>query len=351
MSRGLQRPLQQRRIGGGYKRDDVDATVTDLRRQLDVALAELEAERKRAREAQDKVKGAEERAKKVEEEVAARPDRAEEVAQTLTAANRLSLELEERAKERAEDIEKRARERAEDVEAPARARAKTIIAEAEEQAKGIVAEGHAEADRASRELAELLRLREDVVMRMRAAIRDFAQAVGRVERGEAAMTGMPIPAAPPAHDAPSPAWDKAPDPLPAAPPASTEPAEAPAANESAEVVPAPASPGKRREEVKPRVDEHADARARVLAASGVIELDAGPLTDWGAVSAFETALRGLPSVSDVYIRRFADERAAIELRAPDTTSVAADLRSDLPYKAEVEPTGPGTLKVTLAAAG
>ena len=66
-----------------------------------------------------------------------------------------------------------------------------------------------------------------------------------------------------------------------------------------------------------------------------VELDAGPFTDFAALSAFERALAHLPKVEDVYVRRLADDRALIELTLAEPAPLLETMRETLPYSLDV----------------
>jgi len=66
-----------------------------------------------------------------------------------------------------------------------------------------------------------------------------------------------------------------------------------------------------------------------------LELDAGPFSDFAALSAFERALGHLPEVEEVYVRRLADDRALIELTLNKVGLLLQTMRESLPYALDV----------------
>ena len=66
-----------------------------------------------------------------------------------------------------------------------------------------------------------------------------------------------------------------------------------------------------------------------------VELDAGPFSDFAALSAFERALAHMPKVEDVYVRRLADDRALIELTLAEPAPLLDTMRASLPYSLDV----------------
>ena len=66
-----------------------------------------------------------------------------------------------------------------------------------------------------------------------------------------------------------------------------------------------------------------------------VELDAGPFSDFAALSAFERALAHMPKVEDVYVRRLAEDRALIELTLAEPAPLLDTMRASLPYSLDV----------------
>ena len=81
-----------------------------------------------------------------------------------------------------------------------------------------------------------------------------------------------------------------------------------------------------------------------------VELEAGPFSDFAALSTFERALGRLPSVQDVYVRRFSGEEAAIELTLGEEIDLVARLRDVLPYEFDVEHADPRGARIRVPAA-
>ena len=79
-----------------------------------------------------------------------------------------------------------------------------------------------------------------------------------------------------------------------------------------------------------------------------VEVDAGPFADFDEVSSFERTLAGLPHVADVYVRRFFDDRAIVELAATEELPLVTQLRDALPGGFAVDYAEPAALKITLA---
>ena len=80
-----------------------------------------------------------------------------------------------------------------------------------------------------------------------------------------------------------------------------------------------------------------------------VELDAGPFTDFAALSAFERALAHLPKVEDVHVRRLADDRALIELTLSEPAPLLTEMRASLPYSIDVRSANRSKLVVNVAA--
>jgi hypothetical protein len=191
-----------------------------------------------------------------------------------------------------------------EIEEAAHARVRAKLQDAEEAAAQIRAEALTKVAGASQQLDDLLRVRESIVSTMRAAAREFESLIGKVERGDRAAFIESAPAAPAAEPA---AYAAAAVPETFAAPA-VEPAQA---------LPAYMGSGS---------DQVFDGR---------VELDAGPFGDFAALSAFERAVARVPHVSDVYVRRFAEDRAAIEVTLSGPTPLVGGLSAVLPYPVDV----------------
>jgi hypothetical protein len=173
-------------------------------------------------------------------------------------------------------------ERRREAETAATATAARVIAEAEEQASRIrQAAGRRVADEATR-IEELLAVRERLLGELRGVLAAYSDLMHAAEANQ-------VPAAPAG-----------------APPRAV-----------AEPAPEARRPVER--QLYPRL----------------VELDAGPFTDFAELSAFERSLARLPNVEDVHIRNFGDDRAAIELTLSEETPIVHELRRHLPYRVAV----------------
>jgi DivIVA protein len=183
----------------------------------------------------------------------------------------------------------------------ARAQALAIVDAAQLDATRIRGEAGLEADTARAQVDELLRMRDTLAGTVRAVVREFESLVGRIDRGDPA----PVPRT--LHAAPEPAA------APAAPAT-----EAPSANGT-------------------------------TVFDGRVELHVGPFDDFASLSAFERALGSLPKIEDVYIRRFADDRATIDVTLQEPASLIDDMTKRLPYRLDVQQADVDRIAVTLSA--
>lgn len=193
-----------------------------------------------------------------------------------------------------------ANRRANDVVETAELQARAILARAEEQAARIRGEAHLKVDDIGKQLEEILRLRDTMLGLLKGAVQDVGTAVGRIERGEPVFGTAP--------SAPRPPVGRRPEP-----------------HESQEPLPGDETIFERR-----------------------VELDAGPFADFATLSSFERSLAALPNVEDVYVRRFAGERATIELTMAYEQPLLQLLRGALPYRFDAERTESGSLRVTVS---
>lgn len=198
-----------------------------------------------------------------------------------------------------------ANRRAEDVVATAEIQARAVLAQAEEQAARIRGEAHLKVDDIGKQLEEIIRLRDTMLGLLRGAVQDVGTAVSKIERGEPIF-----------GTSPSPAQAR----QPAAVPSRPEP------DEEQELLPGDEAVFERR-----------------------VELDAGPFADFATLSSFERSLATLPNVEDVYVRRYAGERATIELTMAYEQPLLRLLRGVLPYRFEAERAESGSLRLTVSA--
>jgi hypothetical protein len=310
-------PLRYRRLGGGYRKEDVEFALAELRltqRQLDT---DLETLRERARELEEELRSA-------RAEVEGFRSKDAESSQTMATALRRANEIEETAQERA----------------------RAIIAGAEEA----VLRSRSDA---SRPIDETGRLKENLVGVMRGVVAEFLEAITRVEHGEPsflrqapAATSPPpvasVPAPPPPHVAPPPPPPppfevaREPEPQTYEPPLATPRFAQPPEPPPGAVPPASfAAP-------PPVAQEEPLFEAQV-------ELDAGPFLDFASLSTFERALARLPRVDDVYVRRLSEDRALIELTLSEQSPLLSTMREALPYEVEVRSASRSKLVINVLA--
>jgi hypothetical protein len=196
-----------------------------------------------------------------------------------------------------------AKRNAQEIEAAAEAQARAILAAAEEQASHTRTRAHLQADQVAGQIDEILQLKEATFGSVKAALQHLGQALERVERGE--LLSPPAPQPPP-------------EATPVAPPLAA-------------------------------VGANGDLPGDDAFFARRVELDAGPFPDFPSLSAFERAVGGLPGVEDVYVRRFFDERATIELSLTQETPLLSYMRGSLPYGFDVEHAAPAELKLELHA--
>ena len=327
MPDGSQRPpLRYKRFGGGYRREDVEFALAELRltlRQLDNDLTSLH----------DRNRELEGELARTRSEIEAFRAKEHELWQTMSIALR----------------------RADEIEEGATARAREIVAQAEEAATAHPLRGQPPDrghERAVQRAAapEGQPARGDATRRRRLRPRDL-----RVGRGEQLFPGVMQDAAGEARPsrsggrvAPSsricrrphragagsvpldsllaPPSSRArclgagaPEPAPAIPLRASYAISIPAAPPPP--TPLPASPAAR---ISAARVPAARRRWRNPVFETRLELDAGPFSDFAALSAFERALAHLPKVEDVYVRRLADDRALIELTLNKVATLADD---------------------------
>ena len=343
MPDGSQRPpLRYRRFGGGYRREDVEFALAEMRltlRQLDNDLTSLH----------DRNRELEGELARTRSEIEAFRAKEHELWQTMSIALR----------------------RAEEIEEGATARAREIVAQAEEAATRIRSEAASRIEETRAQFNELLRLKDNLLEEMRRVVGDFDHAISDVGRreqlfpsvmqdaaGEArsepvqeAPVEPSIPPVEPASTEPAPAPRFVPQ-VEQAPPAPAVPVEpvvsGPVASESVAAAPparddpdsisipaAPPPPVTPLPVAPPPVSPPPPAAQEEPVFEERLELDAGPFSDFAALSAFERALGHLPEVEEVYVRRLADGRALIELTLNKAAPLLQTMRESLPYALDV----------------
>ena len=269
MSERIQQPpLRYRRLRGGYRKEDVEFALAELRLNLHNLDTDLEALRVRARELEEELRS-------TRAELETSRTRELELSQTMAGILRRANEIEESAHERAREI----------------------VAAAEDAAQRSRAEAVRRVEETSGQFNEIVRLKENLVGSMRRVVGEFDEALSRVQRGESlfarAVTQEPPPV-PPISPPPFEPWP--------------EPSAQPPVHE------------------EPLFQSH-------------VELDVGPFPDFAALSAFEGSLAHLPRVDGVHVRRFANDRAVIELTLSEPTALLATMREHLPYELQVQSAG------------
>ncbi len=216
------------------------------------------------------------------------------------------------------EIENEARRRADEITAQAELAAAELDRDSRERAEARVAQATAERDRiweqirigvgrATKQVGDLLRIREELLLDLKGAMSDSRDALNRLEEGGGE----------PAVEAAPPAWLPEPGELPPAPPATAPQAPPPIAGQASEVARrgSPLSPGL----------VAAPAPAAPPAPS-LTSLRAGPFESFLAVMRFERALAALPAVDAVYVRRFSNGEVDVEIEAANSSRLAEELR-------------------------
>jgi hypothetical protein len=267
-------PLRFRRFGGGYRRDDVERLLAEIRLTLQALEVEFGTLRQRASELELQLR-----------------------------ESRLELDLfRERGLELAQATTK-SRMQAEKIERDANAQAAEIVAAAELEAERRLGELRIEEAARRGELEELARARDDLVARVQESLRELDEAF----EDEVMDPGLDPPAGlgtDPGHDG-----------------GLSPPAPEIAADDGAELRSASSGPPG----LPPDDSLFTDH----------VELDAGPFADFDSLSDFERALARLPNVDDVHVRRRDGRRAVIALRLTERAPLVAEMREHLSYSVSI----------------
>jgi hypothetical protein len=208
---------------------------------------------------------------------------------------------------------------AEEIEERAKANARRIVMEAEERAAELRSEASARIAATGEQIDDLLHARDALMTSVRATVGEFNALLATIDQGHVSAPRAEAPAAP--------------------------------ASELPQTYQAPAP---QHTEPEPAPQEH-HVRAHVSAVEpdrmyeGRVEVDAGPFVDFAALSSFERALARIGGVTDVYVRRFVDDRATIEVTLGEPTLLVRALAADLPFGFDVQSMDDEGLALTLHA--
>ena len=260
---------------------------------------------------------------------------------TLASAHRLAGEIENAARRKADEIAAQAELHASQHEAEGRARAEAIIAAATAERDRIWSQIREGVGKATRQVGELLAIREELRLDLHEALRDSGSALNRLEDGEEAEPTRPAPPAWLPGDAPG---------LPAAPDASA-PSTGTASETESMASPAPRpmrgsplSPGRGAGSAPPAEQQAAPPAPD----SGPVlsSLRAGPFESFLAVMRFERELAGAEPIDAVYVRRFANGEVDVEVESHGGADALATALTGIPEVDRVEHAG-GAVRVRM----
>lgn len=263
---------------------------------------------------------------------------------TLASAHRLAGEIENEARRRADEITAQAELRASEADRDARARAQAMIADAQAERDRIWEEIRIGVGRATRQIGELLRIREELRLDLHEAMRASRDAIGRLEEAP--------PEAPP--ETPMPAWLPGEPRRISAPPAAPAPARTPAPPISgrASELPGATSPLSPRGEGAPAPPtpaspaQPAAPRPQPVADEALSSLRVGPFESFLEVMRFERDLAGLAEIDAVYVRRFSNGEVDVEVDAEVGNDALVAALREMPGVEAVQPVG-GVLRVQM----
>ena len=289
---------------------------------------------------------------------------------TLASAHRLAGEIENEARRKADEITAQAELWANEHEQEARAKFEAMIAEANAERDRIWEQIRSGVGKATRQVGDLIRIREELRLDLHEAMRDSSTALYRLEdEGDedaappAAPAWLPgdapeLPAAEP-EPAPSPAPDE-----PIAGTASEVAAEPEADPEpAAEAEPEPAPEPRRGSPLSPSGGRAAapdepkapppgaaapatEPQATPKGADTLSSLRAGPFESFLAVMRFERELAVLDPIDAVYVRRFAGGEVDVEVESHGGPPALAEALGAMPGVQAVQDAG-GVLRVRM----
>ena len=249
---------------------------------------------------------------------------------TLASAHRLASEIENDARRRADEITADAELRAQKSDADARGRSEAMIAEAKAERDRIWDQIRAGVGRATSQVGDLLRIREELRLDLREAMRESGSAIQRLEEGGSTGLGDdsaswlptgPGELPPPAPHSPPIAGRASEVSSPLSPRSAPGPAAAPA--------PAPGPPP-----------------AEAAPAEALSSLRAGPFESFLEVMRFERELASLPAMDAVYVRRFSNGEVDVEVDTGASTEELTEALGAVPRVAAVQAVG-DTLRVRI----
>ena len=246
---------------------------------------------------------------------------------TLASAHRLAGEIENEARRRADEIGAEAELRASQHERDAQTQAEAIVAEAKAERDRIWEQIRAGVGRATRQVGDLIHLREELRLDLHEAMHSSRSALTRLGDGEESADPA-VPLSRPPGEAPE--LPPAPDPLP----------EPPIAGRASEV----GASGPHRG--SPLSPSGAVAAEPPGATDTLASLRAGPFESFLAVMQFERELAGLAPIDAVYVRRFANGEVDVEIEAHGGPDDLREALGGMPAVETVENAG-GVLRLRM----
>ena len=236
---------------------------------------------------------------------------------TLASAHRLAGEIENAARRKADEITAQAELHASQYEEDAKARAEAIVADATAERDRIWEQIRSGVGKATRQVGDLLRIREELRLDLHEAMRDSGSALHRLEDGEEA--GSTRPAAPAWLPGEAPGLPAGPDPVPVPPIAGTAnevetPAAADTRPEQGALRGSPLSPG-RGPAPPAQPPEQPSTTPAPETGQALASLRAGPFDSFLAVMRFEREIAGVEPIDAVYVRRFANGEVDVEVES------------------------------------
>jgi hypothetical protein len=266
---------------------------------------------------------------------------------TLASAHRLAGEIENEARRKADEITANAELWASQREEEARAHSEAMIAEARAERDRIWDQIRSGVGKATRQVGDLLRIREELRLDLHEAMRDSGEALTRLEDGEETESTRPA----------APAW--LPGEAPGLPAAPEEPAPEPPIQGSASEVAQTPEPERGEERGSPLSPSGGAAFQPSAAAAQpppevapvepgetLASMRAGPFESFLAVMRFEREVASLDPIDAVYVRRFANGEVDVELESHGGTDALVAALGAIPGVAEVEHVG-GMIRVRM----
>ena len=258
---------------------------------------------------------------------------------TLASAHRLAGEIENEARRRADEIVADAELRSSRSDSETRARAEAMIVEARAERDRIWEQIRLGVGRATRQIGDLLRIREELRLDLKEAVGESQSAISRLSDGEDDAASRPswLPGGT--------AAEIGPPHVPSPPPITGRASEV--SQQSSPLSPrSPGTPAPPPAHATPPSGPVPPSQSEPEGAEALSSLRAGPFESFLEVMRFERELASLDALDAVYVRRFSNGEVDVEVDSAAEPDELVEALRAMERVAAVQVVG-GTLRVRI----